>query len=208
MKSLLILGDVGRGWRMRLCLAAAVGLGLSVAGCSPSYVTGNDSPVNMYIGAINSSAVLDSDVRNGANSTFICPDIVAVEIGIRNKNPNAPAPNMPSTVFLKSYEVRYTRTDGRGVEGVDVPYRITGNVSAGLDVANSGTTAIPIEVVRRQANLEPPLSTINQTAVLTVMAEVTLYGETTTGKAVSASGRFQIDFGDFGDTQTSCPTSS
>jgi hypothetical protein len=206
MKSLLILGDVGRGWRMRLCLAAAVGLGLGVAGCTPSYVTGTDAPVNLYITAINSGSVLDSDVRNGVNSTFICPDVTKVSVAVRNKNPAAPVPNVPSAVLLKSYEVRYFRTDGRGVEGTDVPYRITGNLSLGIDVKNSGSEDVAIEVVRRQAKLEPPLSTINQTAVLTVMAEVTLYGETTAGMAVSASSRFQIDFGDFGDTLTACPT--
>jgi hypothetical protein len=207
MKSLLILGDVGRGWTMRLCLATAVAAGLGVVGCTPSYVTTNDAPVNLYMGAINSSKVLDSDVRLGAGSDIICPDTVTVELGVRNKNPNGVAPNMASTVFLRSYEVRYFRTDGRGVEGIDVPYRITGAVSGGIDVQTSGTVAIPIEVVRRQAKLEPPLSAIRQAAVLTAMAEITIYGETTTGKAVSASGQFQIDFGDYADTGTSCPTS-
>jgi hypothetical protein len=74
-----------------------------------------------------------------------------------------------------------------------------------VDVATSGTTAFPLEVVRRQAKVEPPLSTIFQTTVLTVMAEITLYGETVSGQAVSASGRLQIDFADFGDTETACP---
>jgi hypothetical protein len=208
MKSQLILGDVGRGWRMRLCLAAVVGFGVGVAGCSPSYVTSNDTPVNIYIAAINSGSVLDSDVRNGANSTFICPDVTKVSVAVRNKNPNAPTPAVPSAVLLKSYEVRYFRTDGRGVEGEDVPYRITGNLSLAIDVANSGGADVAIEVVRRQAKLEPPLSAIYQTAVLTVMAEVTLYGETVVGKAVSTSSRFQIDFADFGDTLTSCPAAN
>ena len=47
MKSLLNLGDVGRGWTMRLAWAAAVALGLGLAGCSPSYVNGSDAPVNV-----------------------------------------------------------------------------------------------------------------------------------------------------------------
>lgn len=206
MKSLLIPGDVGRGWTMRLCLAAFA-LGLGLAGCSPSYVTGNDAPVDIYITSINAGGVLDSDIRFGPQSTFICPDTVAVTVGVRNKNPNVPTPSVPSAVMVKSYEVRYFRTDGRGVEGVDVPYRVTGNVSIAVDVSNSNNTTVPIEVVRRQAKLEPPLSTIYQTAVLTVMAEITLYGETVTGKAVSASSRFQIDFGDYGDAESGCPAS-
>ncbi len=204
MKSLLILGDVGRGWRMRLCLAAAVGLGLGLAGCSASYVTGSDAPVNVYIAAINGGAVLASDVRLG---NTICPDFVDVAVAVRNKNPNGPI-TVPSHVLFTSYEVRYFRTDGRGVEGQDVPYRITGSLAAEVDVATSGTTPISIEVVRRQAKVEPPLSTITQAAVLTAMAQVTLFGQTVAGQNVSSTASFQIDFGDFaGSTATSCPTS-
>jgi hypothetical protein len=169
-------------------------------------VTENNAQVNLIIASINGGAQLDSDVRNGEDSSFICPNLVDVSVAVRNKNPKAPAPNVPSAVVLKSYEVRYFRTDGRGTEGVDVPYRITGNLTLAVDVANSGTTTFSLEVVRRQAKVEPPLSTIFQTTVLTVVAEVTLYGETISGQAVSANGRFQIDFADYGDSETSCPT--
>jgi len=75
-----------------------------------------------------------------------------------------------------------------------------------VDVANSGTSTFPLEVVRRQAKVEPPLSSIFQTALLTVMAEITLYGETVSGQTVSASGRLQIDFADFGDKDQTCPS--
>ena len=207
MKS-LILADVGRGSTMRLGLAAAVALALALAGCTPSYVTGNDSPVNLIIASINKGAPLDSDVRIGVNSTGICPDVVKVAAAVRNKNPNGPQPIVPSHVLLTSYEVRYFRTDGRGVEGIDVPYRITGSLSFEIDVAASGTSDVPIEVVRRQAKVEPPLSTITQAAVLTAMAQVTLYGTTIAGQSVSATATFQIDFADYGDVLTACPAVS
>lgn len=193
---------------MRTGGALALVLGLCVAGCAPGYVTSNDASVNLILASINKGAQLDSDVRNGAGSTFVCENEVEVAVAVRNKNPNSPAPSVPSAVILKSYEVRYFRTDGRGTEGVDVPYRITGNLTLAVDVASSGTTAFPLEVVRRQAKVEPPLSSIFQATVLTVMAEVTLYGETVSGQGVSASGRLQIDFADFGDTETSCPSSN
>jgi hypothetical protein len=127
---------------------------------------------------------------------------VDVELTVQNKNPNGPAAPA-STVQLDSYEVRYTRSDGRGVEGVDVPYRITGNLAASAAVGDDLT--VPIEVVRRQAKLEPPLDNISQTTVLTMSAQVTLFGQTVSEKRVSAAARFQIDFADFGDTETSCP---
>jgi len=191
---------------MKLGGTAALALLLGLPGCAPDYVTENAADVNLIIATINEGAQLDSDVRNGPDSTFVCEDEVEVSVAVRNKNPKAPAPNVPSAVILQSYEVRYFRTDGRGTEGVDVPYRITGNLTFAVDVATSGTSTFPLEIVRRQAKVEPPLSSIYQAALLTVMAEVTLYGETLTGDRVSASGRLQIDFADYGDTLTSCPS--
>lgn len=191
---------------MRLGAVAAVGLLVALSGCAPDYVTDNAASVNLIVAAINGGAPLDSDVRNGEFSTFVCPNLVDVSVAVRNKNPNAPAPNVPSAVILKSYEVRYSRTDGRGTEGLDVPYRITGNLTLAVDVQNSGTTTFSLEVVRRQAKVEPPLSSIFQAALLTVMADITVYGETVSGQSVSASGRLQIDFADFGDKETACPT--
>lgn len=192
---------------MRLGGSAALALLLlGLPGCAPDYVTGNAAQVNLIIAAINDGAQLDSDVRNGRDSTFVCEDEVDVAVAVRNKNPNAPVPSVPNAVILKSYEVRYFRTDGRGTEGVDVPYRITGNLTLAVDVASSGTTSFPLEIVRRQAKVEPPLSSIFQATVLTVMAEITLYGETVAGDRVSASGRLQIDFADFGDSASACPS--
>lgn len=185
------------GAPLALGLAAALALG----GCSASYVENSDAPVLLVITSINDGAVLDSDIRIGAESSTVCEDEVGVTLRAQAKNPMSQL-NDISTVLLRSYEVRFFRTDGRGVEGIDVPYRITGNLASSVE----DTTTVPIEVVRRQAKLEPPLSAINQASVLTVMAQVTIFGETISGKKVSASGRFQIDFADFGDDNDSCPT--
>lgn len=190
---------------MRLGSVAALGLLVGLSGCTPDYVTESAASVNLIIASINAGTVLDSDVRNGVDSTFVCEDEVEVAVAVRNKNPNAPTPSVPSAVIIQSYEVRYFRTDGRATEGVDVPYRITGNLTFAVDVASSGTANFPLEVVRRQAKVEPPLSTIYQATVLTVMADVTLYGETVSGQRVTANGRLQIDFADFGDAETTCP---
>ncbi|HXK08041.1 MAG TPA: hypothetical protein VMT70_00210 [Vicinamibacteria bacterium] len=204
------------GARTRLGGVAALAVLVGLSGCSPQYATDNSASVNLIIASINNGAKLDSDVLNGTgtgtngqpDTTFICPDSVPVAVAVRNKNPNAPAPNVPSAVVIQSYEVRYVRTDGRAVEGVDVPYRITGQMSFSVDVATSGTSSFPLEVVRRQAKVEPPLSSIFQTAVLTVIAQVTLYGQTVSGDRVTATGALQIDFGDFFDKATSCPTTT
>jgi len=191
-----------RGGALSLGAAVAVAAALAMAGCSADYVEQNEGPVLLLITSINDGAQLDSDVRSGEFSTFVCENEVDVALTVMNKNPNAPtAP--ASTVQLDSYEVKYSRSDGRGVEGVDVPYRITGNLAATVGVGDDVT--VPIEVVRRQAKLEPPLDNISQTTVLTVSAQVTLFGKTISDKRVSAPARFQIDFADFGDTDNACP---
>jgi hypothetical protein len=41
-----------------------------------------------------------------------------------------------------------------------------------------------------------------------VFAEITLHAVTTIGQTMTATGRMQIDFADFGDKLTSCPTTT
>jgi hypothetical protein len=195
---------------MRIAGTVAAAMALALGGCGTAdYVTDSQASVLLIVAAINEGSVLDSEVRfgSGTGNEFICEDEVEVALAVRNKNPNAPAPRVTGAVLVNGYEVRYFRTDGRSQEGIDVPYRITGSLSAGVDVATSGTSDVIIEVVRRQAKLEPPLSNIEQSAILTIMAEVTIFGETVSGDRVSGSGRLQIDFADFIDDETSCPSS-
>lgn len=196
------------GWTMRIGGTMALALALVVSGCGTAdYVTDSKASVLLLVGSVNSGAVLDSDVRLGEDSILICPDTVLVDLAVRNKNPNAAAPRVPGAVLIQSYEVRYVRTDGRSQEGVDVPYTINGGIAAAVDVATSGTSAVPIEVVRRQAKIEPPLSNIQGFDIVTMFADITIAGETVSGDAVTASGRLQIDFANYGDTATECPTS-
>jgi hypothetical protein len=197
------LGREGKPGTMGMGLALALALGLGLAGCSADYVTNSQASVNLIIMSINGGAQLDSDVRNGADSSVVCQNQVDVQVTALNKNPNGAAEDV-STVILESYQVTYARSDGRGTEGIDIPYRITGTLTQAVPVGTNVTFAL--EVVRRQAKLEPPLSNIFQTTILTVFADVTLYGKTVSGQQVSASGRLQIDFADFGDTSTTCPT--
>jgi len=97
--------------------------------------------------------LLESDVRTGTN---ICPDVVAVRVENHAKNPNAPSSGFRDDIVIERYEVRYFRSDGRGTEGVDVPFRISGNLA--FEIIGEAAENVPIEVVRRQAKLEPPLS--------------------------------------------------
>jgi hypothetical protein len=192
---------------MRIGGTVAVAMALALGGCGTAdYVTDSQAAVLLIVAAVNEGAVLDSDVRNGADSTVICPDTVTVAVAVRNKNPNAPAPNVPGAVLIQRYDVVYVRSDGRSEHGVDVPYPISGLISSAVDVATSGTSDVPIEVVRRQAKLEPPLSNITGFDIVTMFADVRITGETVSGQTVSGSGRLQIDFANYGDSDESCPT--
>jgi hypothetical protein len=181
--------------------------GLVVAGCSPSYFEQGDSTRALVLASVNSGLVLESDLRQ---STNLCPDAVPVRVENHAKNPNAPTAGFRDDIVVERYEVRYFRSDGRGVEGVDVPYSISGNVAA--QVQGEGATTFSIEVVRRQAKLEPPLSQIVSGGgpfIITMFAELTLHARTTTGVTTnSAQGRLQITFADFANEpdDTQCPT--
>ena len=173
-----------------------------MAGCNADYTENSQAPVLLQITSVNESAQLDSDVRNGEFSTFVCEDEVDVAVRVVLKNPNTPG-SVASDVLLDSYEIKYIRSDGRGTEGVDVPYRITGPLA--VLVESEGEATFALEVVRRQAKLDPPLTNIQQTTILTVTAQITLFGKTTSEKRVTTTGSLQIDFADFGDEETSCP---
>jgi len=191
---------------------SAIGSALSVAlvsvvgasGCAPDYVTGSTAPVLFLIGAINGGAVLESDVR--LSGSIICPDTVNVSLAVRPKNPLATTIAVPEHVLVQQYEVRYLRTDGRGTEGLDVPYSYRGPIASEVDLATSGTSDVPIPVVRAQAKLEPPLSNITGVQIVTMIAEITVRGQTVAGQPVATTGRMQINFADFFDTLTECPT--
>ena len=88
----------GRGAKRAASVAAktalaglVLGFGIAMAGCSAGYVESNTAPVNLIIRSINEGAQLDSDVRNGELSTFVCENEVDVSVTVRNKNPNSPA---------------------------------------------------------------------------------------------------------------------
>lgn len=158
---------------------------------------------------INGGGPLSSDVAisNGG----ICPDIVLLRLENHFKNPGIINTGFRHDFTVERYEVRYFRSDGRNTEGVDVPYTITGNVAQ--EVIEESSVNMPLEVVRRQAKLEPPLRNLVSGAggalIVTMFAEITLHARTTTGQITNpVSGRMQIDFANFGDTLTACPTNT
>ena len=183
--------------------AAMLAIGAAFTGCSAGYSTGDTSSVLLIVAAVNGGSPLKSDVLT-KNSIF--NDQVELAIAVRFKNPNIDTvPSIPNAVILDRYEVHYRRSDGKGVEGQDVPYAISGNITTAFDVKTSGTDPVNIEIVRAQAKLDPPLRNLQNgggSIIVTMIADITLHGHTISGQTVTGKGSLQIDFADWADDAT------
>jgi hypothetical protein len=93
--------------------------------------------------------------------------------------------------------VSYRRSDGRNVQGVDVPYAFDSAVT--FTIGSSGGTGV-FELVRHVAKFEAPLAALNSSSVIiTTIADVTFYGKDQAGNDVAVTGSIQVSFGDFAD---------
>jgi hypothetical protein len=201
---------------MRL-VALVLGCAVLSFGCTADFAEQSEADVILRISKIVGLAgeseeegdVLLSDVIPVFNDNAL--------ITFQNiaKNPNVPnGGGIFNDVFLERYEVRFFRSDGRNTEGVDVPFRFTGAMATLVPVGG-GTVQAAILLVRHTAKLEPPLRNLafltpivngGGQGILTVIAEMTFHGRTTSGKAVSTVGRLTITFADFGDAASPPPT--
>ncbi len=189
---------------VKLCGVVALGA-LVLSGCTPSWAKNGATDVVLLMTGINNGEPLDSDVQT-SNGT-VCPDLVPLRLENHFKNPNVTNTGFRHDFTVERYEVRYFRSDGLNTPGLDVPYPISGNLAHEIQTESAAT--LNLEVVRRQAKLEPPLSNLRGGGgllIVTMFAEVTLHARTTTGDVTNpVSARLQIDFADFGDTNTACP---
>ncbi len=201
MNSLKVLGAVG------LAVSA-----VSMAGCVPDWARENETGIIMEIAGINGGSgdgPIRSDVSPDAN------DDASVTVNIYRKNPTVTSTSALEHVRLESYAVRYFRTDGHSIEGVDVPHRITGPLNSirlhtPTETGEVEVTAV-ITIVRQQAKHESPLAQlvgirpaitgaliVPGQGLITTVAEVTVYArQVTTGEPLSATGTVQVTFGDF-----------
>jgi len=188
------------------CLVAL--WGLTFVGCVPEWAQNGESDVILLMTAINNGNPLDSDVQISTGG--VCPDLVPLRLENHFKNPRLTNTGFRHDVTVERYEVRYFRSDGRAVEGVDVPFKITGNVAQ--EIIEESAATLNLEIVRRQAKIEPPLRNLHGNTgggalIVTMFAEVTVHARTTTGQITNpVSARLQIDFGDFEDNLTVCPS--
>ena len=143
------------------------------------------------------SFLLSDVVTNGA--AFNDPG--QVDLRIVPKDIGAITPTVVSTnneVTITRYRVSYRRADGRNTQGVDVPYAFDGAVTGTVGVATALT--VGFQLVRNVAKKEAPLvQLVTNPIIITMIADVTFYGQDRVGNDVSVTGSIQIDFGNFGD---------
>lgn len=195
---------------MRTLGVLALVAGLAASGCGiPDAAEQDGSNIILLV-----TEVVATPGGEGTESAFLLSDVVRVSepAGVFNDNalitvestPKNPNTNLTLSAYdttnLQRYTVRYFRTDGRNVEGEDVPFAFQGPL-AGTVVAGDDTE-IALILVRHQAKLEPPLNRLRESGgatILSCFAEVVIYGNTLTGDVVSARATIGITFADFGD---------
>jgi hypothetical protein len=84
---------------------------------------------------------LSSDVRTDSGGVFLDLGQVTLSLAMKDATSTV-APTTANFITINRYRVRFTRSDGRNKEGVDVPYGFDGAVTA--TVSGDGT-AIPFE---------------------------------------------------------------
>ncbi len=200
--------------RKPITLALLTALSIVTAGCgvvdygrAPATVRITELVASSGAGSLAFGGYLHSDVvtmvgvaPNQTPTRF--NDVGRVTFSLVLKDPGAPGiTNVPSdqnTVQLTHYRVVYRRTDGRNVQGVDVPYAFDSGMT--ILVAATGSSQNSFDIVRVSAKLEAPLlalATNGQT--LDLIADVTFYGRDMHGNNVAVTGSIGITFANFGD---------
>jgi hypothetical protein len=126
---------------------------------------------------------------------------------------NPAVPTVANAVTFTRYHVSYVRTDGRNVQGVDVPYAFDSAFT--VSIAPGGDATASFDIVRHTAKAEAPLAALVQRStppigqpqvlsfqpIISTIADVTFYGRDLQNNEIVVGGKIGISFGDFGDPE-------
>ena len=200
-----------------ITLALLTSLSMLTAGCGV-YEQGASSSVVRIIqleaasgakpdifGGTPNSDVTTFVKRDSVNVPTIFNDGGRVSMALSLKDPGAPGlpsqPNPLNAVTFTHYRVEYRRTDGRNVQGVDVPYAFDSGLT--FTVPPDGTIQVAFEIVRHTAKEDAPLKALQVSGlIINTVADITFFGKDQGGKSVQVTGSIGINFGDFGDPTT------
>lgn len=196
-------------WGARAMVAVAATTGLFLASCSQMIRTGQ-SPAYLVL---NSLRAAPGGGNGGSFGSTLASDVVALvgspptptvfadngqaDFQLQLKDATSGSnPSPVNAITITQYHVKYIRSDGRNVQGVDVPYEFDGAVTETI----SGTGSVTFTLVRVQAKEEAPLRALrNGGAPITTVAEVTFYGHDQNGRDVTVTGRIEVSFANWGD---------
>lgn len=191
------------GTRIRTALVVSILLVTSCSkmirtGQSPAYLIMSSlegaSGLNGAFGSTLASDVLNVNATTGAQS--IASDRGQANLQLVMKDPLGASPTDVNSITINQYHVEYVRSDGRNVQGVDVPFAFDGAVT----VTVSGTATVPFTLVRIQAKQEAPLQALAFSGganTISTIARVTFYGRDQNGREVSITGNIEVNFSDW-----------
>ena len=146
------------------------------------------------LGSVLESDVLNVDPTTGNQS--IISDRGQAAFTLQMKDVGGAAPSPVNAITVTQYHVEYIRSDGRNVQGVDVPFAFDGAVTTTV----AGSATVGFTLVRLQAKQEAPLTALafgGGANTITTVARVTFYGHDQTGRGVSVTGNIEVTFSDF-----------
>jgi hypothetical protein len=163
------------------------------------------APVTLVIKSLldgEDQSTLRSDVLTKGS---IVDDMAKVVMALVLKDPGSlnvtNEPSLLNQVTITRYRVEYQRTDGRNVQGVDVPFAF--DSAATFTVPPDGDSdEFVFEIVRHTAKAEAPLLALSQSrGIINTIATITFWGHDQAGNSVSATAMMGINFADFADPE-------
>ena len=146
------------------------------------------------------SDVLNVDPDTGAES--VKADAAKVTFTAKLIDPTVSDASYYNSIQVTRYTVQYIRSDGKSIEGMDVPYSFEGAISALVEIDSS--VEVSFIVVREVAKLEPPLIELSEgrgEGVLEAVARIDFYGYDTANNKVKATGYLTIFFANYIDKE-------
>jgi hypothetical protein len=193
--------------RVALVLAVSLIAVLAAASCSDKVRQGRGSSY-LVIDTLEAASgakpgtfdtILQSDVYTNGS---VYEDLGRITMHIAMKDVTSATgtePTANNVITVNRYHIDFVRSDGRGAQGVDVPYSVDGAATGTVD---SGATSLTFGLVPVQRKLEAPLMALREgggaIAILTI-AHVTFYGYDQAGNTVSVTGSITVNFADWAD---------
>jgi hypothetical protein len=200
---------------MKLKIIGLIIVGLVLAACN---AVENESTSGSMLQIVS---LTGKDLEGNEGSTTVFSDVITngsiindngvAEVQASPLNPLLPEAEITAymNVMVDQIDVEFRRTDGRNVEGVDVPYHFTQPVS--MLVSFADTVKIPFVLIRHVAKLEAPLIALREVPsrefVLELVAVVTIHGKDLGGHRVApVTGYVTVWCGNFADPETTAGT--